>query len=160
MNPSIKAVLILVLFFVIGGLSGFFVSKRLDRGPRGPALDPFRLENGVIDHIQARLTHTYGLTGEQQIGVRRILEDAQVKYEALYWDTRPSLDKIRRAQQMAIRETMTEEQVEQFDKWLEKRRKTREAREARDDQPRNGRPGGPPPRSKDGKPPTKESKDI
>ena len=154
MNQTVKAALILVVVFAIGGLAGFVGSKRLDGRsgrPLGPTLDPFRMEHGMLDHIHGRLTNSYDLSDEQQLGVRKILEDAQEKYGALFRETRPTLEQIRRAQQMAIRESMTEAQKEQFDTWLEERRKRWEARgsrgdrEGRGDRPRrdgNGGPGG------------------
>ena len=147
MNSSVKAALILVVVFAIGGLTGFVVNESIERRseerPIGPRLDPFRLEEGVIDHIQGRLTKVYDLTEEQQMGIRKILEDAQKNYEALYINTRPALDQIRRAQQMAIRETMTEKQAERFDKWLDERRKRQEAgREGRGERVRRDGNGG------------------
>lgn len=145
MNPSVKAALILVVVFAIGGLSGFVVSKKFGGSsgrPLGPGLDPFRVQDGVIDHIHGRLTNVYDLTDEQKGAVRVILQDAQQQYEALYRDTRPALDQIRRAQQMAIQETMTEEQRERFEEWLEERRKRREARGDRMRRDGNGGPGG------------------
>lgn len=147
MNPSVKAALILVVVFVIGGLSGFVASKQLGGRPTrtiGPGLDPFRMERGVIEHIENRLSNQYQFTEEQRLGVRTILEDSQKLYESLYQDTRPSLDQIRRAQQAAIRELMTDEQKEKFSKWLEERRKRWEARGgSRGDRgPRNGERSG------------------
>ena len=145
MNPSVKAALILVVVFAIGGLSGFVVSKQFDGRsgrPIGPGLDPFRLESGIIDHIHGRLTNVYDLSEDQQQTVRTILEETQEQYEALYRETRPSLDQIRRAQQLAIQETMTEQQRERFEEWLDERRKRREARGDRIRR-EGGGPGGP-----------------
>lgn len=146
MNPSVKAALILVVVFAIGGLTGYVVNERFDRRPTrtlGPGLDPFRMERGVIEHIENRLSNAYDLTDEQQLGVRKILDDSQRLYESLYRDTRPTLDQIRRAQQAAIRELMTDEQKEKFEKWLEERRKRMEARRERGDRgSRNGDRGG------------------
>ena len=158
MNPSVKAALILVIVFAIGGLSGFVASKQLGGRPTrtiGPGLDPFRMERGVIEHIENRLSNQYDLTEEQQMGIRKILDDSQKLYETLYLDTRPSLDQIRRAQQAAIRELMTDEQQVKFEKWLEERRKRWEERGGRGERgPRNGERGERPPRMKE---PTNES---
>ena len=46
---------------------------------------------------------------------RQILNESQKLYESLYSETRPSLDQIRRAQQAAIRELMTDDQKEKFE---------------------------------------------
>lgn len=128
MKPSVKATLILSVVFFIGGLTGFIAGKLQDDRPArflGPRLDPFRQEKGVNEHIENRLSKVYSFTDEQRLKVRTILKDAQIKYDALYQETRPALDQIRRAQQMAIRETMTPEQRVRFDKWFEERRKHR-----------------------------------
>ena len=158
MNPSVKAALILVVVFAIGGLSGYVVNEQFDRRPTrtiGPGLDPFRMERGVVEHIENRLSNQYKLTEEQRAGVRTILNESQKLYESLYSDTRPSLDQIRRAQQAAIRELMTDEQKEKFEKWLEERRKRWEARANRGERgPRNGDRGPRPERMK-GPPPEK-----
>ena len=147
MNPSVKAAFILIVVFAIGGLAGFVTSKQFDGRPSryvGPGLDPFRMEKGMITHIEGRLVKSYELTEDQRLGVRKILEDSQMMYEALFRDTRPSLDQIRRAQQTAIRETMTEEQRVRFDKWLEERRKRRDSgREGRSRRDGNGGKDGP-----------------
>ena len=143
MKPSIKAGLILTIVFLIGGLAGFITAKRVDDRPArflGPRLDPFRQEEGINEHIENRLTKIYKFTEEQRLAMRTILEDAQRKYDDLYRETRPALDQIRRVQQAAIREMMTEEQQERFDRWMAERRKHWEGRGDRP--PREGETEG------------------
>ena len=157
MNSSLKAASILVVVFAIGGLTGYVANEQFDRRPTrtlGPGLDPFRMERGILEHIENRLSNSYNLTEEQRLGVKGILQDSQKLYETLYRDTRPSLDQIRNAQQAAIRELMTDEQKEKFEEWLEERRKRWESRRERGERgPRNGERGGPrPPRMKEPSP--------
>ncbi len=126
MNSKLKAGLILSVVFALGILVGFLAERLLlNQSPlrfQRAGLDPFRMEKGVVEHIEQRVTKRYNLTSEQAVQLREILEDTQLKYNAFFQETRPTFDRIRRGQREAIREIMTPEQIEAFDEWLGERR--------------------------------------
>ena len=124
MNATLKAGLILLVVFALGAMAGI-ATMRVTHEPqrRGPSDDPFRKDPEVVDRIERRLVDRYDFTEEQRVAVRRILMDSQKKYDDFFQETRPIFDKIRRNQQMAIRELMSQEQLEAFDKWIEERRR-------------------------------------
>ncbi len=139
MNSKLKAGIILAVVFAIGILAGTSVDR---------LLSPFRMEKSGVEHIQQRMTERLGLTEDQVVKVREILEDSQLKYDAFFKETRPTFERIRREQRQRIRTILTSEQIETFDKWLDERRNRRGGRDGE----RRGssghgppRPGGPPP---------------
>ena len=141
MNSNLKVAIILVVVFAIGVMAGIVYTNRTDDRPhRNPRFDPFRADPEVIKNIERRIVDNYGLSEEQALAVRKILKDVQNKYDAFFHKTRPAFDQIRRAQQLAIKELMTPEQIEKFEAWLEERRKNRQRHGGRPD-----REGGPRP---------------
>ena len=126
MNSKLKASLILSVVFALGMLLGYSADRLLlNQSPlrfQRAGLDPFRMEKGVVEHIEERITKRYGLTEEQAVRLREILEDTQKKYHAFFQETRPTFDSIRRGQRESIRKIMTSEQTEAFDEWLGERR--------------------------------------
>lgn len=126
MNSKLKAGLILSVVFALGILVGYSADRLLlNQSPlrfQRAGLDPFRMEKGVVEHIEQRVTNRYGLTQEQAVRLREILEDTQLKYNAFFQETRPTFERIRRGQREAIRKIMTPEQIQAFDEWLGERR--------------------------------------
>ena len=126
MNSKLKAGLILSVVFALGILVGYSADRLLlNQSPlrfQRAGLDPFRMEKGVVEHIEQRVSKRYGLTEEQAVRLREILEDSQLKYNAFFQETRPTFDRIRRGQREAIRMIMTPEQIQAFDEWLGERR--------------------------------------
>ncbi len=126
MNSKLKAGLILSVVFALGMLVGYSADRLLlNQSPlrfQRAGLDPFRMEKGVVEHIEQRVTKRYGLTEGQAVQLREILEDSQLKYNTFFQETRPAFDRIRRGQREAIRQIMTPEQIQAFDEWLGDRR--------------------------------------
>lgn len=85
MNATLKAGLILLVVFALGAMAGIATMRVKHEPPRrGPSNDPFRKDPELVDHIERRLVDHYELTEEQRVAVRRILMDAQKKYDDFF----------------------------------------------------------------------------
>lgn len=152
MNSTLKAGLILTTIFAIGvmvGVSGMRIKHK--RPARIQHYEPVRTGEAEVKRIAERLTEKYNLTADQQVAVRATLQEAQKRYDAFFFETRPAFEQIRREQREAIQAQMTPEQLVKFEAWIEERRKKYPARDGEgprpngDYRPRGPRPDGPPP---------------
>lgn len=149
MNSTLKAGLILITVFAMGVMVGVAGLRNSHKPPqRSPGNDPYRQDPEVVDHIHKRLTESYNFSPEQQMAVRKILEESQKRYDDFFSETRPTFEQIRRDQRDAIRKVMNPDQLAKFEAWIEQRRKNRPEGERGPRPDGERRPRGPQPDGK------------
>lgn len=137
-NPSsrramISVLVVFVVGLVLGTLGGPLVIERVfgwHSSISGPQRGP-----GARQRMFQELTTTVGLTPEQQEQLKAIVADADVKYKAMFEQTRPQMDAIKQEGRARIRQMLTADQQPKYDAFIQKldeeRRRNDEERKRR-----------------------------
>lgn len=111
---KVKMWVVIVLVFALGALAGsmgmrqyidYKVSKFVKRGDRGR-----------VETLLTRMTHNLDLTDSQQSEIRGILQESHKMIEEVKRHTDPQIRAIVGDSMQRIREKLTDEQKELFDK--------------------------------------------
>ncbi|MBN2242333.1 MAG: hypothetical protein JW793_06545 [Acidobacteria bacterium] len=112
-----KNILAVISIFVLGTVFGLVISRQMSPGPpppggRGPMLSLPQLDR-FLDQ---------DLTDEQKREISKILEEVRLELEGLRKEARPEIDRKMHEARRRIREILTPEQQEQFDRMIERDR--------------------------------------
>ena len=104
----IQAILLLVVVFMIGGLSGAAVERARHARPPGPPHHGEGLPPPLHDALR--------LTAEQEAKVEEIMERSRPRVEAVIRETRPRVQSVMDSVHAEIRAVLTPEQQKTFDR--------------------------------------------
>ena len=129
-----KVILVTLVIFVTGAITGGLVTRRTSSAPQETSLRPSstnRLHQGFrpdrmlrMDFIE-RAQHELALTPEQMREIEGILSASQARMRELWEEFSPQMRTEVKAAQQNIRELLTPEQRKQFEELMKKRRATR-----------------------------------
>lgn len=116
-----------LLIFLLGAAAGALAPRAYSAWFRDGRQHPREGFEQMLDRLQ--------LNAEQKVQVRQILGEAREQFRALRKETEPRENEIRRRADERLRQVLTPEQWQQFQKMMSERPR----------RGRGGRGGGPPP---------------
>lgn len=137
-----KVILVTVVIFGTGVVTGTLLAKRTAPAAAPQAPEPSisrRMDSGskpelarrqsFLDRIQQELE----ITPDQETQIEQILCDGQVRTRKLWEEIAPQMKEEFNASQDQIREVLTPEQRDQFEKLLKKRRRPKHDKKSKED---------------------------
>jgi Spy/CpxP family protein refolding chaperone len=110
---SIKAWIILFVVFALGGVTGAAINGLVGRAK---SAEYSMLASREGDEYFENLRRELDLTPAQAQSIRAILDDTRGQYKAICAEVRPRYYAIREGARLRMRERLTPEQAQQFDR--------------------------------------------
>ncbi len=119
-----KAILSIILIFLLGGMAGAFVmhtmdQQRMERMVKG---DPHMMREIIIQRLKRELD----LDQAQLEQVRAIVSDTHNEIREVRKQIRPQIDQVLQRSEDRVRAILRPDQVEKFNKIVEERKRKRE----------------------------------
>src|SRR6202142_3055079 len=119
-----KAVISVILIFLLGGIAGALLMHRTDQQKIENIMHG---ESGTTrEFIVTRLNRELNLDADQHEQLRTIVEETHAEMRSVRKENRPQIEEILKRSQDRVRAILRPEQLEVFNKIIEERKKRHE----------------------------------